>query len=48
MKLVALEDFTCFPEEAGEALVVTNGQKFEIEDEAYARLLIEKGHALEI
>lgn len=47
MELIALENFTCFPHGDEEPLVVLEGQEFEIEDEKYARLLIEKGHALE-
>lgn len=44
--LRALETFTCFPDgDYGEERVVSKGEIFEIEDEAYAEILVLKGHA---
>ena len=44
--LRALISFTCFPDgDAGAGRFVSKGEIFEIDDAAYAALLVTKGHA---
>lgn len=44
MKLKAKEDFTCYPDGKTRSDHLA-GEEFEIQDEGYAKLLIDKGHA---
>lgn len=44
MKLKSLNSFTCFPD-GKTPMDVAAGKEFEIEDQAYADMLVKKGHA---
>jgi hypothetical protein len=46
MKLKALQDFTCYPDDTeASRLDIPAGKEFEIADEKYAKILVGKGHA---
>jgi hypothetical protein len=46
MKLKALQDFTCYPNDTeASRLDIPAGKEFEIADEKYAKMLVDKGHA---
>ena len=47
MKLKALQDFTCYPNDTeASRLDIPAGKEFEIADEKYAKLIVDKGHAV--
>ena len=47
MKLKALQNFTCYPDDTEASRIdVVEGKEFEIVDEKYAKMLVDKGHAV--